>query len=112
MNHDSDNLHLTLSFTKNRLSRPMDIEFCTKWDDYLVLFNCFAEVQLVAPLTGHNEDGVLVEFWSNKRVHLCHIATEPAGREICRELDFSRMLNAYPCTHNNQHVTPVRISTH
>lgn len=32
---------------------------------------------VVAPFTGHQQDGVLMELGSNQRIHLRHVAAEP-----------------------------------
>jgi hypothetical protein len=35
--------------------------------------------QSIAPLAGHDEDCVLVEFGADEWIHLGHVAAEPAG---------------------------------
>lgn len=70
--------------------------------------------QRVSPFAGHDQDGVLVQFGSDQRVHLGHVTAQPAeGRT-------QRKLQSVSCffyqqkgnTHKSQQVTAVSISTH
>lgn len=73
-----------------------------------------SRINWITPFSSHNKNGVGMHSGTNQRIHLGHVATQPAVRYKRHKIT-SRSCGLYydlRNTYNNQQVAAVNINTH